>query len=207
MNNSSLMWKLKNEEHIIQDEWIDFRRNKYVLPDGSEIGPVYNYSKHSFSLIVATDTEGKFLCVRQYRHGIDEITTEFPAGGIEYKEKSDVPYITYDNIIATEDDAFAAAKRELIEETGYTSDNWTHLLTTPANATLSNSRVHIYAATNCKKIAEQELDDTEFLNVITISEKELSERIFNGDFKQSLHVLAYYLFKDKINCKLKDINA
>ena len=207
MSNSSLMWKLKNEEHIIQDEWIDFRRNKYVLPDGSEIGPVYNYSKHSFSLIVATDTEGNFLCVRQYRHGIDEITTEFPAGGIEYKEKSDVPYITYDNIIATEDDAFAAAKRELIEETGYTSDNWTHLLTTPANATLSNSRVHIYAATNCKKITEQELDDTEFLNVITISEKELLERIFNGDFKQSLHVLAYYLFKDKINCKAKNITA
>jgi ADP-ribose pyrophosphatase len=195
-NKAKLTWKLKKEEHVIQDEWIDFRKNDYELPDGSVIGPVYNYSKHSFSLIVATDKEGKFICVRQYRHGIDEITTEFPAGAVEYKEKSDAPYITYDNIIATEDEAFEAAKRELQEETGYISDNWKHLLTTPANATLSNSRVHIYAATDCVKVTEQHLDDSEFLNVVTVSEDELKNKIFEGDFKQSLHVLAYYLFKD-----------
>jgi ADP-ribose pyrophosphatase len=195
-NKDKLTWKLKKEEHVIQDEWIDFRKNDYELPDGSVIGPVYNYSKHSFSLIVATDKEGKFICVRQYRHGIDEITTEFPAGAVEYKEKSDVPYITYDNIIATEEEAFEAAKRELQEETGYISDKWKHLLTTPANATLSNSRVHIYAATDCVKVTEQHLDDSEFLNVVTVSEDELKNKIFEGDFKQSLHVLAYYLFKD-----------
>ncbi len=195
-NKDKLTWKLKKEEHVIQDEWIDFRKNDYELPDGSVIGPVYNYSKHSFSLIVATDKEGKFICVRQYRHGIDEITTEFPAGAVEYKEKSDVPYITYDNIIATEEEAFEAAKRELQEETGYISDKWKHLLTTPANATLSNSRVHIYAATDCVKVTEQHLDNSEFLNVVTVSEDELKNKIFEGDFKQSLHVLAYYLFKD-----------
>ena len=145
-DNSSLVWKLKKEEHVVQDEWIDFRRNDYELPNGEVIGPVYNYSKHSFSLIVATDENGDFICVRQYRHGIDEVTSEFPAGAIEYKEKSDVPYITDKNIIATEDEAFEAAKRELKEETGFVSDNWKHLLTMPANATLSNSNVHIYAA-------------------------------------------------------------
>ncbi len=197
MQDNNLSWKLIKEEHVIQDEWVDFRKNDYELPNGSVIGPVYNYSKHSFSLVVATDENGKYVCVKQYRHGIDEITTEFPAGAIEYKEKSDVPYITYNNIIATEDEAFAAAKRELEEETGYVSDNWTHLLTTPANATLSNSHVHIYCATGCHKASSQKLDDTEFLNVELITEDELRNKIFAGDFKQSLHVLAYYLFKEK----------
>lgn len=198
MQNNALTWKLINEEHVVQDEWIDFRRNEYKLPNDSVIGPVYNYSKHSFSLIVAIDEKGQYICVKQYRHGIDEITTEFPAGAIEYKEKSDVPYITSKNIIATEDDAFEAAKRELKEETGYISDNWAHLLTIPANATLSNSNVHIYCATACKKICDQDLDDTEFLNIETLTEKELLERIYGGDFKQSLHVLAYYLYKNKM---------
>lgn len=197
-NNENLMWREVKAEHLVQDAWIDFRRCDYELPDGEIIGPVYNYSKHSFSLVVATDENGDFVCVRQYRHGIDEITTEFPAGGIEYKDKSDVPYITRDNIIATEEDAFAAAKRELVEETGYVSDNWTHLMTIPAHATLSNSNVHIYAATNCKKVKGQELDETEFLYVKVLDEAELLRRINGGDFKQSLHVLAYYLFKDKI---------
>ena len=82
-DNSNLVWKLKKEEHVVQDEWIDFRRNDYELPNGEVIGPVYNYSKHSFSLIVATDENGDFICVRQYRHGIDEVTSEFPAGAIE----------------------------------------------------------------------------------------------------------------------------
>ena len=145
---------------------------------------------------MATDKEGRFICVRQYRHGIDEITTEFPAGAIEYLDKSDVPYITGDNIIATEEEAFEAAKRELVEETGYTSREWKHLMTIPANATLSNSRVHIYAATNCQRVGEQDLDETEFLYVKLLPEEELLKRINGGDFKQSLHVLAYYLFKN-----------
>jgi ADP-ribose pyrophosphatase len=210
-----LNWELLNEEHVVQDQWIDFRRNTYKLPDGQTISPVYNYSKHSFSLVVATDTDGNFICVRQYRHGINDIATEFPAGGIEYdkKEESNLSSdcteqesdnscktcITKDNIIASEDEAFEAAKRELREETGYTSDNWTHLLTIPANATISNSNVHIYCATDCVKTATQELDATEFLNVVKLSETELLSSIFGGDFKQALHVLAYYLFKDK--CK------
>lgn len=195
-----LYWELINEEHIIQDAWIDFRRNEYKLPDGQTITPVYNYSKHSFSLVVATDRSGNFICVRQYRHGIDEITTEFPAGGIEYVKEEDAasePCITKENIIASEDEAFEAAKRELREETGYTSDNWTHLLTIPANATISNSNVHIYCATDCTLSASQELDDTEFLNVVLLNETELLSAINGGDFKQALHVLAYYLFKDK----------
>ncbi len=195
-----LYWELINEEHIIQDQWIDFRRNEYKLPDGQTITPVYNYSKHSFSLVVATDRSGNFICVRQYRHGIDEITTEFPAGGIEYAKEEDAasePCITKENIIASEDEAFEAAKRELREETGYTSNNWTHLLTIPANATISNSNVHIYCATGCTLSASQELDDTEFLNVVLLNETELLSAINGGDFKQALHVLAYYLFKDK----------
>ncbi|WP_155839444.1 NUDIX domain-containing protein [Butyrivibrio proteoclasticus] len=192
----SLMWEASKVEHVVQDEWIDFRQCLYKLPNGEEIGPVYNYSKHSFSLIVATDEEGRYICVKQYRHGIDSITTEFPAGGIEYKEKDSHEPINYSNIISSEDIAFKAAKRELKEETGYVSEEWKHLLTVPANATLSNSNVHIFFAGNCKKITDQKLDDTEFLNVELITEEELRQRMFGGDFKQSLHILAYYLSKE-----------
>ena len=194
--SDSLRWELIKETHLVQDAWIDFRTNIYRLPNGAEIWPVYNYSKHSFVIIVAPDTQGRFICVRQYRHGIDEITTEFPAGGIEYRQKSDVPYITAQNTIASEEDALHAAKRELEEETGYVSDNFIHLLTIPANATLASNNVHIYAATGCEKKTSQHLDDTEFLGVLLLSEEELKEHIFGGDFKQAHHVLAWYMYRD-----------
>ena len=192
----NLKWELVKEEHIIQDPWIDFRRNIYKLPNNAEIGPVYNYSKHSFVVIVAKDKEGRYLCVKQYRHGIDKITTEFPAGGIEYKEKSDVPYITKENTIATEEEALEAAHRELLEETGYVAGNIKHLITMPANATLATNNFHIYLATDCEKRSSQHLDDTEFLNVILLSEDELKQRIFGGDFVQSHHILAWYIAQD-----------
>ena len=110
-----------------------------------------------------------------------------------------MPYITFDNIIATEEDAFETARRELKEETGYVSDNWKHLMTAPSNATLSNSNVHIYCADNCRKVTGQELDDTEFLNVELIDEKELNHRLYEGDFKQTIHMLAYFLYKQQHN--------
>ena len=69
-------------------------------------------------------------------------------------------------------------------------------MTVPANATLSNSRVHIYSAINCRKVSDQELDETEFLYVKNLPEEDLLNRIHGGDFKQSLHILAYYLFKE-----------
>ena len=196
MNDENLRWKLVKENHLRQDKWIDFRENIYKLPDGTDIGPVYNFSKHSFSVVVATDEEGRYICVKQYRHGIDEITTEFPAGAIEYKETEQHPYITAENTIASEDEAFEAAKRELKEETGYVSDNWRHLYTIPANATLSSNNVHFYAATGFRKVTGQHLDDSEFLNVALLTEEELKSHIFGGDFKQAHHVLAWYLSKD-----------
>ena len=194
--SDNLKWELVKEEHVIQDPWIDFRKNIYKLPNNAEIGPVYNYSKHSFVVIVAIDKEGRYICVKQYRHGIEKVTTEFPAGGIEYLEKSDVPYITKENTIATEEDALAAAKRELLEETGYVSDNFRHLITIPANATLASNYVHIYLACGCEKKSAQHLDDTEFLNVLLLSEDEIQKRIFGGDFLQSHHILAWYMAKD-----------
>ena len=45
--------------------------------------PFYSYSRKDYVVIVASDTDGRFLCVRQFRQGIRQVTNEFPAGGIE----------------------------------------------------------------------------------------------------------------------------
>ena len=81
-----LEWEEVSCEHVVQDEWIDFRRLAYRFPDGKIYEPYYTYSRRSYVVIVASDEEGKFLCVRQYRQGIRQVTTEFVAGGIERKD-------------------------------------------------------------------------------------------------------------------------
>ena len=62
-----LEWEEVRTEHIVQDGWIDFRRSAYRFPDGTVFEPYYSYSRRDYAVIVATDTEGNYLCVRQYR--------------------------------------------------------------------------------------------------------------------------------------------
>ena len=79
------------------------------------------------------ELEENYLCVRQFRQGIKEVTTEFPAGGIERTDGKE-----YGSKDAAEA-ALDCAKRELREETGYESSDWTHLITVPSNATISDN--------------------------------------------------------------------
>ena len=145
-----LEWEEVRTEHIVQDEWIDFRRSAYRFPDGTVFEPYYSYSRRDYAVIVATDTEGNYLCVRQYRQGIRQVTTEFPAGGIERKDGRE--YGTSGDALA--EDALEAAKRELLEETGYTSDEWRFLLKVPSNATIADNYAYLFEAKNGSVIKE-----------------------------------------------------
>lgn len=194
--SDSLKWERVSVEHIVQDQWMDFRRCTYRFPDGSLFEPFYNYSRRDYVVVVAIDRDGKFICVKQFRHGIDKVTTEFPAGGMEREDGREYR-AGADDIIY--EDSLKAAKRELLEETGYVSDEWEHLLTIPSNATIADNYAYIYTARNCRKVTGQKLDDTEFLNVILVDEVELGRMIKSGDFQQAMHVMAWLLTKQALS--------
>ena len=179
MNDKELMWEEVETTHLIQNEWIDFRESEWRFPDGLELGPFYTYHRKDYAVIAALDETGRFLCVRQFRQGIRHVTTEFPAGGLEEGE-----------------DPLFAAKRELREETGYVSDDWKHLLTIPANATISDNYVSIFVARNCCKSGEQHLDETEMLSVVTHTAEEIDYMIHSGKFQQAVHVMAWLMAKE-----------
>lgn len=192
-DRDELAWEEVSTEHIIQDEWIDFRRSAYRFPDGTVFEPYYSYSRRDYVVIVASDCDGNYICVRQFRQGIREVTTEFPAGGLERSGEKEYRSGNGDEL---SEDALDAAKRELLEETGYASNEWTHLLTIPSNATLADNYAHVYMAKNCSKVGGQNLDETEFLNVELHTEQELGELIHTGRFQQAAHVMAWLLAKE-----------
>lgn len=183
--DKELTWEPVSVEHIVRDEWIDFRKVRYRYPDGREFGPFYQYSRKSYSVIVPVLPDGRFLCVRQFRQGIGETTTEFPAGGIEAEGPE------YGK--AAQEDALAAAKRELKEETGYESDEWTHLITIPSNATIADNYAHVFLARNCRKVSGLHLDVTEDLEPVIVTKEEIETMISEGRFQQMGHVMAYLL--------------
>lgn len=189
-SDKDLEWKQVSCEHIIKDEYIDFRKCSYELPDGTVFEPFYNYSRRDYAVIVATDENGKYICVKQFRHGINKVTVEFCAGGLE---RTDGKEYGTDNNQANVETALEGAKRELLEETGYVSDDWNFLLKIPSNATMADNYAHIFMAQNCRKVAGQNLDDTEFLNVHLYNRYEIDKMIQSGEFPQMAHVLALML--------------
>lgn len=190
----NLAWEEISTEHIVQDEWIDFRKSAYRFPDGRVFEPYYSYSRKDYVVIVASDKEGKYLCVRQFRQGIKEVTTEFPAGGIE---RTDNWEYGRGRSLSEAEDALEAARRELLEETGYVSDNWRYLLTVPSNATIADNYAHIFSAESCRRSQEQSLDETEFLKVRKYSAAEIEELIAGGGFQQAVHIMAWLLAQRK----------
>lgn len=192
-DRNGLAWEEVETEHILQDEWIDFRRSSYRFPDGTVFGPYYSYSRRDYVVIVASDEDGRYLCVRQFRQGIKQVTTEFPAGGIERTDGKE--YRGIGDATAVEE-ALEAAKRELLEETGYASPDWAHLLTVPSNATIADNYAYVYRARGCRKVGGQDLDETEFLNVELYTAAEMEKMIKMGGFQQAVHVMAWLLAKE-----------
>ena len=70
MQDKDLIWEEVSTEHLIRDEWIDFRKTAFRMPDGRVFQPYYSYSRRNYAVIVASDEKGDYICVRQFRQGI-----------------------------------------------------------------------------------------------------------------------------------------
>ena len=93
-------------------------------------------------------------------------------------------------IPAKTEDPLVAAKRELLEETGYESDEWIYVGAHHPNPAIQTNRCHLYIAKNCKKTSELNLDPFEEIEVRLMPLEEFEKHLHESDKKHSL-MLAY----------------
>jgi len=161
------MWKVKNSEKLIDNRWISVRKDTVELPNGMTIDDFYAVTISDAAAIVAVTEDMKLVLKREYKYAADEELIEIPAGMFEPEEH----------------DGLEVAKRELLEETGYASDDWMYFGDTVESSSKLTNRMHIYFAKNCRKIAEQKLDATEELDVLVVPMSEAIEMVMRNEIK------------------------
>lgn len=161
------MWKVKSTESLIENKWLTVKKEAVDIPNGTSIDDFYTITIPDAAAIVAVTEDEKIVLKREYKHATGEVLIEVPAGMFEPNET----------------DGLEVAKRELLEETGYTSDNWTYFRDTVESSSKLSNRMYIYLAQNCKKVSGQKLDATEELDVLVVDMEEVIEMVMCNEIK------------------------
>jgi ADP-ribose pyrophosphatase len=157
-------WRVISEKEIFTaPPWIHLFRQTVELPDGRIVDDYHKIQLPDFVAIVAQTPDGKILVERQYKHGIGHVTLTVPAGAASPGE-----------------DALATAKRELMEETGYASDEWQWLGRFPANGSYGCGAMNLCVARNVRKVSEPKSGDLEEMEILLMSADELFAAIREG---------------------------
>jgi 8-oxo-dGTP pyrophosphatase MutT (NUDIX family) len=131
---------------------------------------------------VAVTENDRFVFVRQFRPGIGAVHYELPAGVVEEGEA-----------------ALAAARRELLEETGFGGGRWSLLANLSANPALQNNMISTFLAEGVASTCPPAPEQTEDLRVHLVKVSDAASLIDSGEMIQALHVapLLRYLLRRK----------
>ena len=133
-------WKTLETKYIIRRPWLTARVDKVQLPSGVINPEHYVLEYPDWVNIIAITTNGLYVLIRQYRHGLDEIGVELCAGVSEEGE-----------------DPETAARRELLEETGYAGGQWSMMMKICQNPSTCNNFTYCFVARGVERVSDQQL--------------------------------------------------
>ena len=170
---------------VRQGAIVDIYDDEMRLPNGSVEHWDYVEHRMGAAAVVPVFPDGRILLVKQFRPALNRYTWELPAGCRD--EKDEPTSIT--------------AKRELEEETGYSTKDLSQLLSLKTTVAFCNELVDVYLARDIFKVSEQHLDPAEDIELKVWKLEELLDKIYAGEIQDGKTVAGILAFSTLKNWK------
>jgi ADP-ribose pyrophosphatase len=161
-----------SSEQVFDGKLLKVYRDAVRLPDGSEGGREYIRHPGAVAVVPLFD-DGSVLLERQFRYPHHRVFIEVPAGKLEPNE----PHL-------------ATAKRELLEETGYTAEVWKHLTVIHTAIAYTNEAIDLFVARKLRKDGAAQLDVGEFVETLVVPFDEAIAMVRDGRITDAKTVAA-----------------
>ncbi len=165
-------WTVTASRYLLQDKWLTVRADRCRTGRGVLVDPYYVLEYPDWVQVVAFDADYRVLVTRQYRHAAGHVCLELPCGVVE----------------APDGTPLAAARRELREETGCTSDRFESIGHFSPNPATHTNTVHCFAAYDVRQSNPVSQDAAEEVASTFMPVPDVLEAIDTGQFLQSLHI-------------------
>jgi len=160
-------WKTLRSELVFDHQWYKLRRDHVELPSGQVLDDYFVSVRPDVALVFPLTADNQVVFVRQYKHAAGQILLELPGGVVDEGETSKP----------------AAARRELREETGYEAEQLELLADVLDNPTKDTNSISYFLARDVRHVGEQDLDETENIEVVLVPLAEVESYILRGDIR------------------------
>ncbi len=175
MNDQPEIWEKLESKEIADCRVFKVREN--LMRNGDKTSSFYVVENPDWVNIITLTKDYNVVLIKQFRQGIEEIITEIPGGMIDGGEMPE-----------------AAARRELLEETGYSAAEFVFLGKSRPNPAIQNNWLYHFAAVNAEKTSEVEFDEYESVVTKLCPVMEIPNLIKAGEITHSLVLAAFQYF-------------
>lgn len=179
-------WTLIESEEIADCRVFKVERRRMKNATTGAPGDFFVVRNPDWVNVIPITESGEIVLIRQFRYGIDRITTEIPGGIVDAGETPE-----------------ECAVRELAEETGYSSESLVSLGFSNPNPAIQDNRIHHFVAFGCAPTADSSFDEHESIELVLESAAGVDRLIDEGGISHSLVIAAFGKYE---KWKLKNEN-
>ena len=168
-------WQPRGKRRLLETVIFDVEAHRLVHPRTGREHEFFILDAPDWCNIVPLTPDGEVVMVRQRRHGIGQETLELPGGMVDPGDASPLE----------------AARRELLEETGYAAPVVEPIGVIAPNPAMMTNRCWSFLARDVELVAKPELDGGEDIDVVRVPYAEVPARVARGEIAHALVVVAF----------------